>query len=65
MHLGVFCACMRIKHAGLVEQAVGEVEQSIKIIDQPHTTGDTGIFDGQKPPKIRHLPPKINYFRRF
>jgi hypothetical protein len=26
---------MRIKHAGLVEQAVGEVEQSIKIIDQP------------------------------
>jgi hypothetical protein len=35
MHLGVFCACMRIKHAGLVEQAVGEVEQSIKIIDQP------------------------------
>jgi hypothetical protein len=25
----------------------------------------TGIFGGQKPPKIDPLPPKISYFRRL
>jgi hypothetical protein len=28
------------------------------------TTAATGIFGGQKPPKISPLPPKISYFRR-
>ena len=31
----------------------------------PPTTRATVIFGGQKPPKIRPLPPKISYFRRF
>jgi hypothetical protein len=29
------------------------------------TTRATVIFGGQKPPKIRPLPPKISYFRRL
>jgi hypothetical protein len=32
--------------------------------DSFYTTRATGIFGGQKPPKISHLPLKIDYFRR-
>jgi hypothetical protein len=35
MRLIIFSACMRIKHAGIVEQAAREVEQPMEIIDQP------------------------------
>jgi hypothetical protein len=39
-------------------------EDCLGALDGTHiTTGATVIFDGQKPPKIRPLPPKINYFQ--